>query len=141
MIKDESFGIIPLQKIGGVWHVLLIKQRYGRHWSFPKGHPEGDETPEESAHREFFEETGLTVARYLSETPLSESYEFRSKGTKISKTVQYFVAEVEGAITLDPKEIVACKWVPLTEAYAHVTFPQAKELCDKAIMLLEGQDS
>lgn len=138
MIKDESFGIIPLQKVSNHWQVLLIKQRYGRHWSFPKGHSEGNETPEESARREFFEETGLTITRYLSESTLSESYEFRSRGKQISKTVYYFVAEVQGKVSLDPIEIIACKWIPLIEAPNHVTFPQAKALCLQTLQLVEN---
>jgi 8-oxo-dGTP pyrophosphatase MutT (NUDIX family) len=136
MIKDQSFGIIPLQKINGIWHVLLIKQRFGRHWSFPKGHAEGNETPKESAGREFFEETGLTISSYISDEALSETYEFRSRGTKIVKTVCYFVADVTGTIKLEPQEVIACKWIPLDEAQHHVTFPQAKELCEKANALL-----
>lgn len=138
MIKDESFGIIPLQIINRVWHVLLIKQRYGRHWSFPKGHSEGDETPEEAANREFFEETGLTLASYLSPIPLTESYEFRVRGNLISKTVHYFVALVKGEICLDLNEIVACKWVPLSQAHDHVTFPQAKSLCAQVLLLIKS---
>lgn len=139
MIHDRSFGVIPLQKIGADWHVLLIKQRFGRHWSFPKGHPEGEETAEEAARREFFEETGLQVVRLLRETPFSESYQFRSRGHMISKTVYYFIAEVtSGPIHLQQKEVIACKWVSLSEAHHHVTFPQAKELCEKTFQHLGG---
>lgn len=133
MINDQSYGIIPLQKINEVWHVLLIKQRFGRHWSFPKGHAEGNETPQEAAAREFYEETGLTIHSILQELPLSEHYQFRLRGDKINKTVSYFIAEVTGTVKLQPREIIACKWVPLAEAHDHVTFPQAKELCEKAL--------
>jgi 8-oxo-dGTP pyrophosphatase MutT (NUDIX family) len=138
MIKDQSFGIIPLQRINDSWHVLLIKQRFGRHWTFPKGHAEGIETPHEAAAREFFEETGLEVLRLISPDPLSENYEFRARGAKIFKTVSYYLAEVGGQIRLEPQEVIACKWVPLEDAHRHVTFPQAKELCEQSLRLLEA---
>ncbi len=74
---DSSFGIIPLRKnVNDVWEVLLIQNRRGSHWSFPKGHAEGDETPFQAANREFQEETGLTIVELLFPTPLIEEYHF-----------------------------------------------------------------
>jgi len=136
MDTEQSYGIIPLRKTNGEWESLLIRHLSGTHWAFPKGHAEAGEKPMVAANRELFEETGLTVVKFLSEQVLEESYEFYSRGNKIFKTVYYFLAEVQGDVLLQKSEIAASKWVLLSEASHHVTFPEAKSLCKKAIALL-----
>lgn len=41
--------------------ILLIKHKKNGRWTQPGGHIEGNETPEEAALREVYEETGLRV--------------------------------------------------------------------------------
>lgn len=41
--------------------ILLVKHKKNRRWTQPGGHIETDETPEEAALREAYEETGLHV--------------------------------------------------------------------------------
>ena len=50
----SAFIIDPYTK-----KILLIKHKKNRKWTQPGGHIEGDETPEEAALREVYEETGL----------------------------------------------------------------------------------
>jgi bis(5'-nucleosidyl)-tetraphosphatase len=126
--KENSYGIIPLRKQQGEWQVLLIKHRKG-HWAFPKGHPEKSEKPEETAVREFTEETNLKVVSFLNIASQKEHYFFRSGTDIIDKTVIYFVAEVFGEIVLHEEEISDYKWLSFDEAQKQITFPQAKELC------------
>ena len=66
-----SYGAVIIQKIdpapedraeaqppaGGGYAVLMCGGYHG--WSFPKGHQEEGELPEETARREVFEETGI----------------------------------------------------------------------------------
>ena len=54
MIKEVSAGVVVFKDD----LVLIIKHKNG-HIDFPKGHVEGDETLEEAAIREVFEETGI----------------------------------------------------------------------------------
>lgn len=128
-VHEASFGIIPLQQIDGVWNVLLILHKGGRHWAFPKGRSNPGEKPLESARRELKEETGLDVVKLLQEEPLTEQYDFRRKGENVTKTVQYFPAIVSGEVKLQPEEIQDSKWVLLKEAVRHLTFREAKEMC------------
>lgn len=128
MKREQSYGIIPLRKVEGAWHVLLI-QHSGGHWSFPKGHPEPGETPEVTAARELKEETGLSVDHLLRNSPVTETYNFMWKGTYIHKTVSYYIAEVSGSLVLQVEEIQAAKWVLLDEAEENLTFPAAKAIC------------
>ena len=133
LVKEASFGIIPLREVDGCWEVLLILHKGGRHWAFPKGRSNPGETPLESARRELNEETGLDIKEMLEETPLTEQYKFRRKGVVIVKTVQYFPALVEGELRLQPEEIQDSKWVPLKEAEQHLTFREAKHMCRAVI--------
>ncbi len=135
MVKDQSYGIIPLREREGIWFVLLIRHLSG-HWSFPKGHPKSGETPKEAAERELTEESGLVVKRYLSESILNERYRFRSRGKLIDKGVGYYIAEVEGEVKLQVDEVVDHKWVPVVSAEAHVSFPEAKRMLAETYKLL-----
>ncbi len=134
-MKVLSCGIIPLRNENGTWLVLLV-QLYARHWGFPKGHLEQEEEPKDAAIRELYEETGLTVNRFLSDEIFTESYSFFHQGKRIDKQVIYFLAEVAGELRLQKEEIKDAKWVPLVEAAEHVTFPAGKEICKRVLELI-----
>ena len=57
----SAFIIDPITK-----KILLVKHKKNRKWTQPGGHMEANETPEEAALREVYEETGLRV-RLLGE--------------------------------------------------------------------------
>jgi bis(5'-nucleosidyl)-tetraphosphatase len=122
-MKDFSFGIIPLRRVEGRWEVLVIQHSAG-HWSFPKGHPDLGETEYQTAERELFEETGLSVINFLEVPALSESYSFDD----VQKTVKYFLAEVSGDLVLHPDELQDAKWTSIAKSLDVVTFPEAKNL-------------
>jgi bis(5'-nucleosidyl)-tetraphosphatase len=136
VIKEESFGIIPLSQKDGVWLVFLILHAKGNHWSFPKGHAHEGESPKEVAVRELKEETSLEVVRLLQETPLIEAYQFRKKYETVLKTVYYFPAIVSGTVRLQGEEIRDGKWIPLSEAEKQLSFKEARSLCKQVIQLL-----
>jgi bis(5'-nucleosidyl)-tetraphosphatase len=139
MMLDRSYGVIPLKKIKGEWYTLLIKHQRSSFWGFPKGHADESEQPYETAAREIFEETGLTIKNLLINEPLSENYRFRAHGLWIDKTVVYFIAEVnEGEVVLQHVEVEESVWVPLKEADQKVTFDQAKDLCRQTCKLVLG---
>jgi len=136
-IEEKSFGIIPLRQENGVWQVLLILHQGGRHWAFPKGHGNEGETALDSARRELKEETGLDIQELLQDSPLVERYQFHRKHEIVVKTVQYFPALVSGELKLQAEEIRDAKWVPLKESARHLTFKEAKEMCNKLVTFLK----
>jgi bis(5'-nucleosidyl)-tetraphosphatase len=138
MMKDASFGTIPLRKDHGVWEVFLVRLKSGNHWGFPKGHKEAHESDLEAAKRELEEETSLHIQKVLFEKPLVEEYTFEKEGKKIGKTVCYHLALVEGKAQIQLGEILEGKWVLLSQAKAIVTYPSTKNLCDQVILLLKN---
>ena len=137
MLKVESFGIIPFKQEGGAeWKVLLILHSKGRHWGFPKGKPNPNETPKESAQRELKEETGLEIDRFLADESIRETYQFVHQKRPIFKTVCYFPAIVKGVVALQVEEVREAKWVTVPEALSLLTFYEARQIllqCQKLL--------
>jgi bis(5'-nucleosidyl)-tetraphosphatase len=136
LVEDASFGIIPLKQVEGRWEVLLILHRGGHHWAFPKGHGNPGESPLESAKRELKEETGLDIEQVIQETPLMEKYQFHRHQEIVVKTVSYFPATVKGLLKLQREEIRDAKWVPLKGAQEHLTYREARSMCQELLKIL-----
>ena len=136
MIKEHSFGIIPLRQNQGVWEVFLVQHQKG-HWACPKGHPEKNETGLETAKRELFEETGLSVTRLISQIPIVEQYQFTKEGVVVDKTCTYYIAEVSGKEKLQKKEVKNGLWLTLEKAKAVVTFQEGQTVLEKVSKVID----
>ena len=96
-------------------------------WTLPKGTPSAGETTEETALREVAEETGLEV-RIVAGLP-SIDYTFVQDGTRIQKTVHYFLMEPTGGdLSRHDHEFEAVRWVPCAEAGALLSFQTERDL-------------
>ncbi|MBS0654945.1 MAG: NUDIX domain-containing protein [Verrucomicrobia bacterium] len=135
MHQEYSYGVVPLKKRDGEWFVFMIRHKSG-HWTLPKGHAEGNESPFESAQRELFEETGLQISHLLFDLPLFEKYQFASRGSIITKSVNYYIAEVEGQVRIQLEEIQEGKWCLLEEAPSIATYAQMKTLLEQVFRML-----
>ncbi len=140
MIKEESFGIIPILKNEKNYLVFLIHHRNGDHWGFPKGHADGDEKEIDIAKRELFEETNLEVENFISKEPLIEKYHCIKNNMQVDKTVKYYIAKVKDKnFKLQQEEIIDGKWVTFEEAKEIISFFQSKEILEKAYkIVVEG---
>jgi 8-oxo-dGTP pyrophosphatase MutT (NUDIX family) len=96
-------------------------------WTLPKGTPNAGETLEETALREVCEETGLTV-RILS--PLDAiNYTFVQRGTRIHKTVHYFMMlPTGGAFASHDHEFDEVRWISFDEAATMLSFETERSL-------------
>ena len=103
------------------------RERDGATWTLPKGTPESGETLEETALREVAEETGLKV-RIIS--PLEAiKYTFVQRGTRIHKTVHYFLMEpIGGGLEDHDREFDEVRWVGFQEAAALLSFETERSL-------------
>ena len=139
-MRDQCYGIIPLQQTKEGLEVLLVKHAKG-HWDFPKGHEEeGDANVLATAKRELLEETNLDIDTFLSLSPIVEKYSFIDpKRGKVDKQVDYYLALVKGTLQVDEEEIVEARFIPIQEAMDLMTYPTGKEVCQKAIIYLLKQ--
>ena len=137
---DFSCGVIPIRTRDGVREYLLVQHRAG-HWSFPKGHPEGDETPLETARRELAEETGLKDAE-LTETPaFDERYIFTKRSGKVvEKSVTYYVGRIaaRAAVRLQAEEVSDHAWGDAAATARLMTFDAGRLLLDEVEAFLAG---
>ncbi len=139
--KDYSYGVIPLIKVDDGWEVFLIYQ-YGSkddvYWTFPKGHPEKGETPEETAQRELFEETNITLERLEKDTVYAQSYSFHHGDTLIDKSVVYYLGFTTSKdFSLQEDEVKEAGWFTLEAAREQLTHDLAKKMFDTAVKNLE----
>lgn len=115
---------------------LLIRDSY-RNWGFPKGHVEQGEAPEGAAVREVEEETGLSQLAVRGEIDTIDWY-FRFRGRLIHKYCHFFLIESASEETTPQQEegITACRWLPLEEAIAVISYANARDVLRRAADVL-----
>ena len=127
-------GVVIRHGHDGPELVLGLRRGERRHptWSLPKGTPDGDETPEETALREVNEETGLEV-RILG-TIGDIHYRFVRDGCRIDKTVHYYLMEATGGDLADhDHEFDVVRWVPVGEAEELMRVPTERDIVARAL--------
>ena len=90
MVYEKSCGAVVFTRLGCEIRYLVIKSLTGI-YGFPKGHVEDGESEEQTAYREVFEETGISVT-LLSGFRVEEEYPLPQKEDTI-KQVVYFLGE------------------------------------------------
>jgi len=111
------------------------RERDSRTWTLPKGTPNEGETVEQTALREVAEETGLQVR--ISAPLDSIEYWFVLGGTRIHKTVHYFLMEPTGGDLADhDHEFEEVRWVRFDDAPTLLTFDTERALVAKAAATL-----
>jgi len=113
------------------------RERDGRTWTLPKGTPIAGESREETALREVEEETGLKVR--ITAPFDSIEYTFVQSGTRIHKTVHYFLMDpVGGDLAGHDHEFDEVRWIPFDTAGTLLTFETERELVARAAQRLPG---
>jgi len=138
-----SAGGIVVRYEAGRPHLVVgsrRRERDGRTWTLPKGTPIAGESREETALREVEEETGLKVR--ISEPFDSIEYTFVQSGTRIHKTVHYFLMDpVGGDLARHDHEFDEVRWIPFDNAGSMLTFETERELVARAAARLHGTPS
>jgi 8-oxo-dGTP pyrophosphatase MutT (NUDIX family) len=135
--RATSAGGIVIRRGASGPQLLLGKRRRDRDgvtWSLPKGTPNPDETTEQTALREVNEETGLTVRIVAPIGPIE--YFFVQSGTRIHKTVHYFLMEATGGdLASHDHEFEDVRWIDLRDAESLMSFPTERDILARALPL------
>jgi len=118
---------------------LLLHHTAG-HWDFPKGTMENNETKQEAAIRELYEETGLTssvdnnfeeISNYTYTTHLNQS---------VPKTVYFFTGVVTTKEVILSHEHINYAWLNFASALDQLTHERSKILLKKAHNYITNTD-
>ncbi|QJR44358.1 bis(5'-nucleosyl)-tetraphosphatase [Mycoplasma miroungirhinis] len=133
MKKEKSCGLILFDLQKDKTLVLVIDQK--THWGFPKGHVENNETEEQTAIREVWEETGIDAIPFATDQIRLVSNYIIYDNTP--KEVVYFIGiPTHKNITKQEEEINDAKWVKTTEAYNILSYNEDKEHLTQCLKFL-----
>lgn len=128
----RSYGIIAYRKNAKKdLEFLLVKNKSGGRWGFPKGTPDEGEIAELTAIREFEEETGFKAPSPLSSKFFTEEYGVNyGTGNSCQKICTYWTAEMKtnekvGDVFSDIEEIA---WKNFDDALKTITFDRSREV-------------
>lgn len=152
-VREVSAGGVVLRHIRGKWHIAVIEPNTinadtitkrakarpdGTVFALPKGAVDKGETPEQSAEREIWEETGVRAERIAKLTEIKYFY-VRSWGgrEKVFKRVSFFLFRyLSGRLgQIQPEmrvEVRRALWIPLELAHKKLTYKGEREVAQLA---------
>lgn len=140
-MEETSAGGLVVDRSGPspVGAVIARLNRAGRvEWCLPKGHLEGEETPEQAAVREIEEETGIQ-GRIVDDLGTID-YWFSAEGKRVHKHVHHYLLLATGGVLSvegDPdQEAIEVAWVPLLEMDERLAFPNERRIARTASLRL-----
>ncbi len=134
MENEKSCGAIVYRKYHGNTEILLIRHINSGHWSFPKGHVEGNETEIETAHREVLEETGIDA---IIDPTFRETTTYCPKKDTV-KLVVYFIAKAKNTDYVPQEEEIAdVRWVEINLASSILAYDNDKLIASRAKSYLQ----
>jgi 8-oxo-dGTP pyrophosphatase MutT (NUDIX family) len=144
--REFSAGGVLVRRLHGKWVMAAIRPAGKPEglWVLPKGQLDEGESSEAAALREVFEETG---ARGRPVTKLGDTrYWFAWEGERIFKVVTFFLVRYESGRLGDiPEEfrheVADVRWLPLAEAPTLLAYRGEREMAERAISLLSGENN
>jgi 8-oxo-(d)GTP phosphatase len=136
VVSARSAGGVVWRRNGGKVEIAVCTRFAEHRSSLPKGTPEPGEEALATAIREVQEETGLIVTPGPSLG--STHYWFRADGSRIHKTVRWWLMRaVGGDVANHDGEFDAVEWVPAPEAVARLSYPDERNIVEKALDRIE----
>ncbi|WP_319204871.1 NUDIX domain-containing protein [uncultured Ilyobacter sp.] len=123
MIWEKSCGGIIVFSEEDKDKFLVIKQLSG-YYGFPKGHIEDNETEEETALREVYEEVGIKAEIIEG---FRETLDYRVNKNIMKEAVFFLMKSDKKNVTLDKNEVLEYAWLDYKEAWKKITFEEERE--------------
>ena len=130
MRKEKSAGAIVFRKEKEPVYLLLHYE--AKHWDFPKGHVEKNETDEQTVRREVAEETGIKDIKLIKGFKERIQYYYKLKSETINKTVNFYIARANTEKVTISFEHIGFAWLTYEKAMEKLTYKNAKEILEKA---------
>src|SRR5690554_2647428 len=125
MVKEVSAGTVVYTKIDDQYLFLMIQNKNGNHFSFPKGHVEKNESIMDTAKREVSEETGILYE--IASNKMETITYLMPNG--IYKDVYYFLGEAQNQkITRQQSEVMHAGWYNYEQVLTYLTYDNDKKI-------------
>ncbi len=141
MIEELSSGAVVYHDdpSEGTRQYLVLNYPAG-HWDFPKGAVENEETEEQAAKREIFEETGIKVESFIPNFRKRIEYHYRRSGGLSHKQVIFFLAPSINKEVHISFEHSGYDWLSFEQALRRLTFENARNVLREANAFLSRQE-
>ena len=134
--KEKSCGCLVFTAESGKPSLLLIRNKRAGNISFPKGHVEEGETERQTAERELFEETGVSLK--ITE-PFRTAINYKISADALKDVVYFAALSDRVALTPQEAEISEIFWVELDRVEDMLLYDNEKEVYKKAYSYMKSK--
>ncbi|MFN3346396.1 MAG: bis(5'-nucleosyl)-tetraphosphatase [Candidatus Bipolaricaulaceae bacterium] len=131
-MEERAAGLILFRENHGRREYLIIKNRRGGHWGFPKGHVEPGEDDFQAALREAAEEVQISRIELVPGFRTLVRYSFPRQNGIVKKEVVLFLARTDEEGQPYREEVDDMLWLPFSEALHRITYAEQREALRKA---------
>lgn len=131
-MEERAAGLILFRENSGRREYLLIKNRRGGHWGFPKGHVEPGEDDFQAALREAAEEVNISRIQLVPGFRTVVRYNFSRQSGTVRKEVVLFLARTDEEGQPFREEVEDMAWLGFPEALRCITFAEQREALRQA---------
>ena len=140
--RQVSAGGVLVRGRGNETEIAIIRPRGSDRWQLPKGIVEGGESPESTAVRETWEETGIQSELVAPLDTIEYWFQAREGATavRIHKRVHFFLlSATAGTIGRDDREVAEACWTPFDEALRLLSFSSERAVVELARALIAAR--
>lgn len=131
-MNEVAAGLILFREGSNGREYLIIKNRRGGHWGFPKGHVEPGEDLMATALREVAEEVNIVSLYPIPGFTTSVHYSFPRGSQIVQKDVTLFLARSAEDGRPSKEEVAQMAWLPFPKALTRITFPEQRRALEEA---------